>query len=550
MPLSSESLRSRASTAVFASVALYLAGFSYLLIVILHQSHGHFTYSLDDPYIHLALSERIRHGVYGINAGEPSSPSSSILWPFLFVPFAGTALMTYLPLCLNCVFGVCVAWLLGSLVDRYMPAPRLHTSAGWAVRVLVAFLLLATNTLGLTFTGLEESLELLLCISCAFLCIAAAEGRPIPRWTIIAATLLPLVRYEGITVTLASVVVLWFAGSRRAAALVLLLGTFPMALFSLFLHHLGLPLLPFSVIVKGWMVAGSVGNVLGLLSIGKGALKAVFYDPERSAVFVLAIVCLSLLFQHFRQRRLRPVLLAVSAVAMAQTLYGPFGWLYRYEMYCIGFVLPVLLAYELGGWRALNANGLAAADHLPAPRLSGTLLVAIGAIALVYAPALYATANGAQSVWRQQGQMARLMHGFYKGPVAINDLGLVAYKRDPHAYVLDLAALGSAEVYRMRQQQTLHTHLTDLTREHHIGLVAIYPEWLKTLPAEWLPVAKMCIDDRHYGPADSRVMFYSTPDTNVPELLDELRQFQATLTAGTVLELQPRDSSETCVVDR
>jgi hypothetical protein len=42
-----------------------------------------FIYGLDDPYIHLALSERITRGEYGINPGEIASPSSSVIYPFL-----------------------------------------------------------------------------------------------------------------------------------------------------------------------------------------------------------------------------------------------------------------------------------------------------------------------------------------------------------------------------------------------------------------------------------------------------------------------------------
>mgnify|MGYP001017862235 CR=1 FL=1 len=44
---------------------------------------GFFFYTLDDPYIHLALAENILRGHYGINLDEPSSPSSSIVYPFL-----------------------------------------------------------------------------------------------------------------------------------------------------------------------------------------------------------------------------------------------------------------------------------------------------------------------------------------------------------------------------------------------------------------------------------------------------------------------------------
>src|SRR5476649_158349 len=60
-----------------------------------------FVYSLDDPYIHLALARQIMHGHYGINPGEFAAPSSSILWPFFLVPFAGTGFDEWAPLAIN-----------------------------------------------------------------------------------------------------------------------------------------------------------------------------------------------------------------------------------------------------------------------------------------------------------------------------------------------------------------------------------------------------------------------------------------------------------------
>src|SRR3989442_3378698 len=80
---------------VFGALA---ACFLVELASILRLNEGRFTYTLDDPYIHLALAERIREGHYGINPGEPSAPSSSILWPFLLAPVAGSGLAEYLPL--------------------------------------------------------------------------------------------------------------------------------------------------------------------------------------------------------------------------------------------------------------------------------------------------------------------------------------------------------------------------------------------------------------------------------------------------------------------
>ncbi|MBL6455010.1 hypothetical protein JMJ55_06720 [Belnapia sp. T6] len=49
----------------------------------LPRNHGQFAYTLDARYTHLALAEPILQGTYGLNEGEPASPSSSILYPFL-----------------------------------------------------------------------------------------------------------------------------------------------------------------------------------------------------------------------------------------------------------------------------------------------------------------------------------------------------------------------------------------------------------------------------------------------------------------------------------
>jgi len=102
----------------FASVALYLAVVLALLWAILHRNGGVFTYTLDDPYIHLALAEKIAQGHYGINSGEASAPSSSIVWPFLLAPGARPAWGTYLPLALNTIFCGLAVWRSGGLAHR------------------------------------------------------------------------------------------------------------------------------------------------------------------------------------------------------------------------------------------------------------------------------------------------------------------------------------------------------------------------------------------------------------------------------------------------
>ena len=49
------------------------------------RTGGSYVAPQDDPYIHLAMAERMAAGYYGINVGEASSPSSSLLWPVLLM---------------------------------------------------------------------------------------------------------------------------------------------------------------------------------------------------------------------------------------------------------------------------------------------------------------------------------------------------------------------------------------------------------------------------------------------------------------------------------
>ena len=69
----------RGAASLVWALALLGVGFAVELVAILRLNAGRFTYTLDDPYIHLALAERIRRGLYGINPGEAASPASSLL---------------------------------------------------------------------------------------------------------------------------------------------------------------------------------------------------------------------------------------------------------------------------------------------------------------------------------------------------------------------------------------------------------------------------------------------------------------------------------------
>src|SRR5258707_13207313 len=91
-------LKTRLALAVACALALIIGTIAAAILVL---CHGHLIYSLDDPYISLALGEQIARGHYGINAAEASSPSSSILYPFLLAGFAWTRWQEFVPAILN-----------------------------------------------------------------------------------------------------------------------------------------------------------------------------------------------------------------------------------------------------------------------------------------------------------------------------------------------------------------------------------------------------------------------------------------------------------------
>ena len=218
--------------------ALIAALPALLLVVQVHFTCG-VVYSLDDPYIHLALARQILHGHYGINPAEFAAPSSSILWPFLLAPFAFTRLSEFLPLAINLGALVVAVWWLQRWLETWL-------SPWWALAATAA-LAFALNLYGLVLTGMENSLQVTLVIIVAISLMRARLGWPF--W--LAIVLLPLIRYEGLAISLPVLVCLVLSPARRLPALVAAAIVAGVVLgFSLFLHSHCVGLLPSSVLAK------------------------------------------------------------------------------------------------------------------------------------------------------------------------------------------------------------------------------------------------------------------------------------------------------------
>ena len=504
---------------VTIAVGFYLLLCLGLFIAIKARNGHRFFYALDDPYIHLALSEGIAHGHYGINPGEFASPSSSVLWPYLLAPFADWSKAPLVPLALNILAGVGFAWLAAAAVARWpTPAGVDPGSAAerWRRVLSVIALLFIGNLAGLTFIGMEHTLQVLLAGAGAWAIVACLEDRPIPFLCLVAVVVGPSVRYENLGITLAVAIAL--LGRRQAirAVVLLVVSVVPLLASSAYLHHLGLPWIPTSVLIKS-RVLNPFGTKDPLWMLVLNNIDDLFTEPERLLVLILFLT-LALLAWRERNRVHRYALGGSAAALGLHLMIGRFGWFHRYEVYIVAFGVLIVL-------------------HVVHERYRGLLgWYTLGLLGCCY-PYLQATHDivlCTNQVYRQQFQTHRFLEDFYTGNVAVNDLGLVSYRHRPGMYVLDLWGLASAEA--AEQQHRTTAWMDSIVRAHNVGLVVIYPLWFPPLPRDWTLLGEICLSDAPVVLGDACVSYYETPDAPA-SLESEFDRFVTTLPVGTTVRM-------------
>src|SRR4051812_39964447 len=215
---------------------------------------GEFAYGMDGPYIHMAMADQIRQGNYGLNPGEPASPSSSILYPFLL------ALLTPLPFGAATSLIFCLAANAGSAVLLCLIATecgiRLRAVAPAYLALMAAALSLGLNLVGLAMGGLEHAPQVTFSLAALLGLVRFCHRGRAEAWWIATLVLLPLLRFETGSVTLGCVLVMLALGRWRVALVAAGLTMLVLAAFVATMHALGLPSLPQSVVDRS-MVAGT-----------------------------------------------------------------------------------------------------------------------------------------------------------------------------------------------------------------------------------------------------------------------------------------------------
>jgi hypothetical protein len=142
----------------------------------------------------------------------------------------------------------------------------------------------------------------------------------------------------------------------------------------------------------------------------------------------------------------------------------------------------------------------------------------------------------ANNVYEQQFQMHRFIDEFYRGPVAVNDLGLVSY-HNPN-FVLDLGGLASEKARALRMENANADAYDELVESSGVHLVIIYDEFFKgQIPASWVKVASMDLSHERVSVAMKEVQFYATDVVTANKLRGELKLFRVSLPQGVKLTI-------------
>ncbi|SFC47134.1 hypothetical protein [Tropicimonas isoalkanivorans] len=493
------------------STASVLLGFTLLQLVAFLNA-GVFEYPLDDVYIHLAISEQIAHGGYGVNSGEYASAASSPLYPVFLILFAGAEAQRFLPLIWNIVALTACGWLWGRILSQagYETASR---SFGIFAAAVVPLLI---NLPGIAYTGMEHTLHTAASLAIVLGLLILLDEDRLTFLLPLGIVLGPAIRFEalGLSLLAAGVLVLRrrsAAGiASGATALLVIVG------FMVFLVSLGLEPLPSSVQAKLGMnesstpAGGIIGNVLEMASHPNGAI--LFSILLSSIVFLVVAV-----MEPGRDVGPYRWLLAVIVCALvAHIMVGKVGWMNRYENYIVVSATAISLAFAVRGsvvWRLVALVPIFVAT------------VVYGAHHISTYP--YAT----RTIDRQQAQLARLAQDFVRGPVAVTDLGRVAWGNSH--YVLDLWGLGSLEALRLRQEGAPPGWGGPLAARHDVELAMIFEPWMKSAAApDWVRLGTLGIDGSFRYSLMPEVVIVATSSDAAVRLRETVTDWAAGLPEG------------------
>jgi hypothetical protein len=369
--------------------------------------------------------------------------------------------------------------------------------------------------------------------------LAADKGHVIPAagWEdallVLCIVFSPLIRFEGLAISLFAVVMLIALGKPRLALLSIVMTALLLAVYVSAMSALGLPWLPSSVLVKSSAAADVAaqadiaGKMFGAVSHIAGNIAENLSLAEGRLLLAIAILlgAQAIRMRYAGERLSAAYMIGVLAVIALHFAFGRFGWYGRYQAYICSFAICAGL-YVFSGF----IFGQQSAARQRVRTVLGVLLpfavITLGAQQTLFP--IITTPIAAQNIYEQQRQMHDFVTRSWKSAVAVNDVGYVGFQNDE--YVLDLWGLASEEARQLIRAEDPE-RLRKLTAKHDVHLAMIYDElFSKVIPADWQKVAELRVSSSRVFAYD-KVAFYviGVDRQRCLEVSAQLTEFSRTL---------------------
>jgi hypothetical protein len=367
----------------------------------------------------------------------------------------------------------------------------------------------------LVLIGMEHSMHIAVCL--VFLGLAArtvSNRSPMGRSILAVAAIMVWVRYEGLFVVAGACLLLLFQKRWRDSALLTTAAWFPVIAFGVYSKYHGGHWLPNPLLLKGGPA---------LYKLFDFCREGLHMAPLMFAVTWLAA------------KRWKPpyspaaAALGISTVALwLHFALGRYGWVYRYEAYLIAL--------------SIVSVGYLYAEARPKSRHEVSVAVALAFLTVHAVVATITLPGRSRVIYTQQFQTAKLA-ALLHVPIAVNDIGAVAYFND--LPVVDLVGLGTQEIMNERIEDSYTTErIGAILRRRGVRVLAIYDNWFKPppripwggppMPPEYVRLATLHTHDPYAYAGEPKVSYYALPQ-ELPRLRAALESVRRELPPGDAL---------------
>jgi hypothetical protein len=503
------------------SLAVFLGVCIAYFFLSASKTDGHFTYIIDDAYIHLAVAKNFAlHDVWGITRYQFSSTSSSPLFTYLLsvlIKIFGDS--DQLPLYFNAVFGIGTVFILSKFFSRIFNDVK---NVVIAVLFTLFFAVLHLQVLA----GMEHIFHVFL-LSLNILCLSNLKNKLTVFGFYLSLFIMGLVRFESMFYFVILAFVFILIKKWKEAVMTLLVGFLPIIIFCYFNYQEDGYLFPNSIVVKGTKLSfdSTFIHQLKVIIFDNFLLNISFYKLG----FFPILMCLILILKDFKKKSFHELiknnflLIVISLLMICQSMFADLKGGFRYEAYILTGFSMALIPKVKGLFE--NFKVYIKKEKL----LSFLILMNLFLLGYKTFYAHFVILNGGKNIYEQQVQSAKFLHTYYNdSKIVANDIGAVAYYTDIH--LLDIAGLGSKETIRFNENKkqfdkNFENFLTHYCTDNNYQVAIVYEIWLQGfVPKNWKKAGVLKIKNP-ITVARDEVTIYSIDNRNLPQLKENIRKF-------------------------